>query len=323
MAHLSSGENVRYEGNVERYPSASNSRLLQVVQIPDRDKFLMKVVMYGHDPESVDKILTTYRLEPKLIHVRRLIMKGRTTCLPVVLNHIKTWIIKDSFPDIIIQLIRGELLSNKIKIPSFPLIHSLLKDHDIDVNYCDIRHGTLLHVMSYFPSQQKEVCSFIESVMERYPDKLNIDQLSRKRRRTRDQFFQSTPLQFCIEKGCYDYAVFLILKGSRTDNLVFDKYSVRNDLMKREKTSYLRLMKILIIIGSLDVNQVLSTVKLTSVQKKYLMDACINRSLMELCCNVLRKVHPKRQQILTFLLSLEESIAIDPRVRQMMLMEHL
>lgn len=278
--------------------------------------------MYGHCPSSVDSIMKTYRLEPKLIHLRKLIFKGKTCCLSVVLNHIKSWSVKDLFADIAIQLVRGELLSNKIKIPSFHLINSLFTNYGIDVNHCDLRHGTILHVMCFFPSQQKQVCTFIEELMKSHPS-LDIDQTSRKRRRTRDQFFQSTPLQFAIEKGCYEYAVFLIKHGSRTDNLVFDKYSVRNDLMRREKESYLRLMKILITIGSVDVKTIVSSVKLSSPQRKQLLEVTVKRSLMELSCNVIRKDCPLRTQQVSFLDSLEESVAVDPRIRQIMLMQHL
>lgn len=311
-----------HEEVVPLVPRFDSSRLLEFIQIPDRDKFLMRVLVYGHDAHSVDRIMRTYKLEPKLSHLKKLILKGRTCCLSVVLDHIKTWSVKECFPEIAIHLVRGELLSNKIKIPSFSLIHSLFNDYSIDVNHCDLRYGTILHVMCFFPSQQKEVCSFVESLLETHQE-LDIDQTTRKRRRTRDQYFQSTPLQFAIEKGCYDYAIFLIKRGSRTDNLVFDKYSVRNDLMRREKESYLKLMKILITIGSIDAKAIFASIKLSPPQKKELLTVSVKRSLLELSCNVIRKDYPLRSQQISFLDSLEDSILVDPRIRQIMLMHHL
>lgn len=295
--------------------------------IPDKDKFLMKVILYGNDPERVDGIIKMYRLQPKIMHLKKMVQKGKTYCLSVVLKYFNG--LKDSFPDICIQLIRGELLSNRIKIPSFHLLRELVMDYKIDVNYVDIKQGTMLHTLCYFPSQQHQVNDFIESLMEerdchgKQVIAIDIDRMSRKRRRTRDHFFQSTPLQFAIEKGCYEYACFLIKKGARTDNLVFDKYSVRNDLRRQEKKSYLNLMKLLITIGSLDVKTLTENVKLNQNERRLVMDCCIKRSLLDMSLNVIRRIHPTRSSLESFIDALEEQICIDPRIRANLLMKNI
>lgn len=299
---------------------------MSIVQIPDSSKFLMKVLWYGNDPEVVDNIMRRYNLRPTITHIRRLVMKARTTCLGVVLDHIREFGSKHDltsmFPDIIIQLVRAELIHGKSKEPPFFFIRRLLNEFQIDVNHNDFRQGTLFHVLCSFPSKQNDVISFVSSIIQLYPN-ADLEATCRKRRRGRGQFFQSTPLQFAIEKGCYEYAIFLIKQGARTDKLVFDKYSIRHDLKSSEKESYIKLMNLLVSIGSLDCKQVLDTVKLSRQHRQLLLNSVINRSLLKLCVNSIRRLHPTREEQEYFLEVMEKDMAIDPQIRQMLLLSNI
>lgn len=230
----------------------------------------------------------------------------------------------DLWPELPLQVLSANLYEAEKK-PNLPLIRRLYYEFGFDVNHVHIRHGSLLHMFCNFTGFQSETCDFLDTLAaDGY--KVDIDIEARKRRRTRDQFFKATPLQFAIERGSYKFALYLVKHKASVDKLVFDKYSWRENVRPRDRPDYLRLIKALVYLKVLTLQQVHQSVHLSKAEKYELNSFIGSRSLVEHSLRVIRKSYycaTGNGSLDDFIGELDDQILVDPQIRAFSNLEHL
>lgn len=228
------------------------------------------------------------------------------------------------WPELPLQLLSANIYDAGKK-PNLTLIRRLYYDFAFDVNHVHLRYGSLLHMFCHFTRFQDEICTFIDSLTaDGY--QVDIDIEARKRRRTRDQFFKATPLQYAIEKGSYKLALYLVKHKASVDKLVFDKYSWRENVSARVKPDYLRLIKALVYLNVLTLQQVYQSVHLSKAEKNELNCFIGSRTLVEHSLRVIRKSYYSATgngSLDDFIEQLDDQILVDPQIRAFSNLEHL
>lgn len=289
------------------------------------ERDLLKLVLRQREPSALAQVLSNVQVVTSVKIVRFIVRKGHTCHLDHFLDAIddKSALAK-YYPEIAVHILLSSLLKN-VSVPQFALIERLIKDFNIDPNFVDFKNGSILHMLCHFTHGQDECCNFLSRLLD-HGYAIDIDIETRKRRRTRDQFFMSTPLQYAIEKGSYKLAVFLMKHKASVDQLVFDKYSWRCNVRAKEKADYLRLIKGLVYLDVLTLESVYNSVKLTKSDRIQLNWFMASRTLVELCLRVIRKSfyssdHGERMD--AFIDQLEEQIVVDPKIRSFVNLDHL
>lgn len=228
------------------------------------------------------------------------------------------------WPELPLQVLSANLYDAGKK-PNLALVRRLYDEFGFDVNHVHLKYGSVLHMFCHFTRYQDEICQFLTSLSaDGY--KVDIEIEARKRRRTRDHFFKATPLQYAIEKGSYQLALYLIKHKASVDKLIFDKYSWRENVDARAKPHYLRLIKALVYLNVLTLKQVYQSVHLSKAEKSELNCFIGSRTLVEHSLRVIRKSFYSATgngSLDNFIEQLDEQILVDPQIRAFSNLEHL
>lgn len=290
-----------------------------------QEKALKKILRLHRDPVRVKNYILTHRLVPSIKIIRLAVSKCYINSIDILLDAlIDKSSLSTQFPEMAVRLLYANLMK-RLQVPQFTVIKRLLFEFQFDFNYVEIRIGSILHMLCHFVHGQEEACDFLQDLLDRGVT-INIDIETRKRRRTRDQFFMSTPLQYAIEKGCYKLALFFIKHKASVDHLVFDKYSWRVNVRISDKADYMNLIKALVYLNVLTLEKVYNSFNVTKADKIHLNSFFASRSLVELCLRVIRKTYYSSDgqgNMDDFICQLEEQILVDPKIISFVNLDHL
>lgn len=244
------------------------------------------------------------------------------TILPKIPNGKQ--IVKNHFPDILLQSLRYMRLKNTCQI-DLAFVSLLLDEYGIDINYSQPQDGSLLHWLCYMQFLDEERAEFLKKLIEKHGSNFNLNILCPRDRDiewgTEPVMPSVVPLQVALENRSFLVAQVLIRNFAAID-LVFSSPSMSATcLMGKNDEALYVVVRMLKFLGENNLH--LITLQ-QQIEEKYKKSEEVQKqlfevpSLLEMSCQLIRK-NSTLEQVNSFI----NNFDLGPKVREFMFLEHI